>query len=70
MPLPFSEKREITLNRDGELEHFDPGGPNQGSRFSVIGVSVSDDWINVGCTRVHRKAWEYILREVERHHSD
>ena len=58
MTLPFSEMREITLNDDGELVHFDPGSLNESSRTSTIGVSVSDDWIQVGCTRVHRKAWE------------
>jgi hypothetical protein len=61
MPLPYNSRPRITLNEDGELEHWDPGGANQLSKTSQIGVRVEGDWIYVGCTKISREAWDYIL---------
>ena len=66
MTVPCTENPEITLNENGELEHYQPPVQNRRGETSHIGVRVSGDWIQVGCTRIHRDAWETILNEYYR----
>jgi hypothetical protein len=66
MPIPYGSRPRITLNEDGELEHYTPGEANRSSTSSQIGVRVEGDWIYVGCTKISREAWDYIIRRVER----
>lgn len=64
MMLPYTSSPLITLDEDGTLLHFEPPVANRPGKVSEISVSSSGGWIQVGCTRISREAWEYIVNRV------